>query len=246
MKEKLRITGIFLIVVVLVGGGFLIQKVQAQGSGTIPIIGDEPLRTVSVNGSGQVSGQPDRAVVRLGVQTEAESAQDAFNQNAAQMESLLAALQDADVASQDIQTQTIQLQPRYEQQDGSRTLVGYTAVNIVQITVRQIDDLGSILDAAVAAGGNTVEDIRFEISDLSDLLEQARDAAMMDAESKAQQLASLAGASLGEVLTIDETSQPPQPLEVSSVSMEAAAVPVQPGTESIQVTVQVTWRLQVP
>jgi uncharacterized protein YggE len=123
-------------------------------------------------------------------------------------------------------------------------VVGYTAVNIVEVKVKNLDRLGELLDAAVKAGGNTVEGINFEVSDAATLLDQAREAAMQDAKHKAEQLASLADASLGNVLTINEVSNTPRPVTRAGVVAAQAAVPVAPGTESIQVDVQVTWLLQ--
>lgn len=211
----------------------------------------EPLRTVSVSGQGQVDAQPDVAVVRMGVQTEAESAEQALRDNSSRMQALLDALRNAGISSEDIQTQTVQLQPRYEdqpQQQGqgaTRTLAGYVATNTVQVRARDLDNLGTLLDAAVEAGGNTIEGIRFEVSDTTGLLDQAREAAMNDARHKAEQLASLAGASLGDVLTINESGVPRPTAARETVALsQAQAVPIEPGTQSIDVSIQVTWLLQ--
>jgi uncharacterized protein YggE len=209
---------------------------------------NEVQRTVSVSGSGQAEAQPDQATVRLGVQTEAESAEQALADNNAKMQSLLDSLQQAGVASEDIQTQAIQLQPRYDQQpeqQGTGPIVtGYTATNIVEVKIKNLDTLGELLDAAVQAGGNTVEGINFEVSDSAALLDQAREAAMQDARHKAEHLVSLADATLGNVLTINEFSNTPRPVARAGVAMaEAQAVPIAPGTQSIQIDVQVTWLL---
>jgi uncharacterized protein YggE len=209
---------------------------------------NEVQRTVSVSGSGQAEAQPDQATVRLGVQTEAESAEQALADNNAKMQSLLDSLQQAGVASEDIQTQAIQLQPRYDQQpeqQGTGPIVtGYTAANIVEVKVKNLDTLGELLDAAVQAGSNTVEGINFEVSDSAALLDQARETAMQDARHKAEHLVSLADATLGNVLTINEFSNTPRPVARAGVAMaEAQAVPIAPGTQSIQIDVQVTWLL---
>jgi uncharacterized protein YggE len=210
-------------------------------------VSSEAQRTVSVSGSGQAEAQPDQATVRLGVQTDAESAEQALAENNTKMQSLLDTLQQAGVASEDIQTQAIQLQPRFiqqpEQQAVGQALDGYTAANTVEVKVKNLDTLGELLDVAVKAGGNTVEGITFEVSDSTALLDQARKAAMLDAQHKAEQLVSLADATLGNVLTLNEFSNPPRPVARAGVA-EAQAVPIAPGTQSIQVDVQVTWLLQ--
>ena len=210
---------------------------------------NQPQRTLSVSGSGTVSGRPDVAVVTLGVQTDAEEAAAALSQNSDQMQALVDALTGAGIAEKNIQTQVVRLQPQYQQSDsgsGSTSeLVGYRATNLVEVRVEELDTLGQILDAAVQAGGNTIENISFEISDSTDLVTQAREAAWNDALAKAQQLADLAGAELGPVMTISETSRAPSPIIERAVAAQAAApVPIQAGTQDVEVDISVTWTLQ--
>jgi uncharacterized protein YggE len=124
-------------------------------------------------------------------------------------------------------------------------LAGYTATNLVGVRVRALDALGGILDAAVQAGGNRIEGIRFEASDPAAPLDQAREAAWNDAQHKAEQLARLAGVELGEVLTISESGRGPQPIVEQFVAAEApAAVPIEPGSQTIEVDLQVIWNVR--
>ena len=208
---------------------------------------DSPRRTVNVSGTGQISAQPDVAVVTLGVQTEAEEAATALTENSQQMQALMDVLKDADIATEDIQTQVVRLYPRYEQQpgeEGQRELVGYTASNVVEVRLRDLEAVGNVLDAAVQAGGNRIEGIHFEVSDPAAYLDQARDAAWNDAQHKAEQLADLAGVELGEVLAISESGRVPQPRVEQAVMAEAAAaVPIEPGSQTVEVDLQVTWLL---
>ncbi len=123
------------------------------------------------------------------------------------------------------------------------------AVNVVEARVRELDELGDLLDAAVQAGGNQIQGIRFEIQDPSVLLVQARDAAWEDALAKAQQLADLAGAELGPALTIQEFSRTPRPYEAAravAFDVQAAPVPIEAGEQSVQIEVQVTWQMLEP
>jgi hypothetical protein len=210
-------------------------------------------RTLNVSGTGEATAQPDTAVVTLGVTTEAKEAGDALEENSTRMSAVIDALKAAGIASEDIQTQTIRLSPRYERpapRQGTTPpaeLVGFTATNIVEVRVREISSLGETLDAAVKAGGNQIQGIRFEISDRSELYDQAREAAWEDARNKAEQLAGLAGAELGPVVTISESSYTPVPYVERAMAFAAdASVPVEPGTQSVQISVQVTWSLQEP
>jgi uncharacterized protein YggE len=218
-------------------------EVQAQTPSTTS--GD---RTVTVSGIGEVSATPDTAVVTLGVNTQAESAADALSENNTKMQALISTLKSNGVAAKDIQTSTIQLYPVYESNSSSSsqpTITGYQATNLVTVTIHDLANLGTLLDLSVQAGGNTIQGINFKVSDQTTLLEDARKAAVADALNKAQQLASLTGATLGDVLTIQETGGQPSPVVIrESVAMSAAAVPVEPGTQTIQLQVQITWALQ--
>ena len=220
-------------------------------------------RTVSVSGSGQVNATPDVAVVTLGVKTNAPTAAEAFSQNNEQSLSLADALKAANIPAEDIQTQQIQLQPQYQQPQpsmqapqessgsmGSGTrgvnqppeLIGYTAINAVEVRMGQIDQLGALLDSAVQAGGNRIENIRFEFSDTGDLMDQARQAAWDDALHKAEQLATLSDSQLGMVISINDSSRSPQ-IGRSMQFAASAAAPIEPGTQTVEVNLDVTWQL---
>jgi uncharacterized protein YggE len=242
------------ILILAVAGGWLLQADQASVSAApLPQTqqnADNTERTLSVSGSGSVDVVPDMAIVQLGVETQADTASQALSENSDQMNGLINALESAGVSSQDIQTQRIQLQPVYQQPTSGQQnqtppkIVGFSASNVVEVTIRNLNNLGDLLDAAVSSGGNTINSIRFQVSNPQTALDQARENAMNDAQHKAEQLASLAGVELGQVMTISESSStPPTPVVVSAAREQAAAVPVQPGTESIQVNVQVTWEL---
>jgi uncharacterized protein YggE len=220
-----------------------------------PPIGPEPqARSVTVSGSGQINVQPDVGVVVVGVQTEAAEAGNVLAQNNEQMQAVIDALTEAGVAEDDIQTQTVQLQPIRPMPPPDQpfpapgvtqamTPTSFVATNLVQVRVRAVEDLGTVLDAAVEAGANRVESIRFEVSNPLEALVQARDAAWEDARQKAEQLVGLADAELGEVLTINEATTFPFPTFETYAAFDVAAVPVQPGAQTVTVNIQVTWRL---
>ena len=215
-------------------------------------------RTVNVSGTGSALATPDIAYVDLGVTSDAKTAREALSQNNQQMQSLMTALTAAGIANADIRTQTIQLYPRYNNnnppqpvtpgQTGETTneLIGFTATNTVEITVRKLDSLGQVLDQAVTAGSNQIQGIRFDVTNATLMMDQARETAMGDAIHKAQQLASLAGASLGMVVTVNENSNPPifYGAVGGMMAAQAESVPVSPGSQKITVNVQVTWELR--
>ena len=213
--------------------------------------GDSVQRTIHVNGTGQVTAEPDVGLITVGVETQAEEAGAALSQNSEQMQAVVDALTKASVPAENIQTQQVQLSPRYAEQRSTepnaparQEVVGYTATNIVEVRVEALDTVGDLLDAAVTAGANRVQGISFEISNPGDVVRQAREAAWQDAKDKAEHLAGLAGVTLGGVVTINETSGSPVPVLRAGVGGATAAVPIQPGSQNIEVDIAVTWMLE--
>jgi len=209
-------------------------------------------RTISTSGTGQVSVTPDTVIVSLGVQTEDADAGAAASQNAAQMDGVITALEDGGVATKDIRTQVVRLSPRYAQptpqpggtEAGPPEIVGFTATQIVDVTIRQIDSAPSVIDNAVQAGANLIQGIDFQVANPGTAYDEARTAAWEDAMHKAQQLADLSGSTLGMVMTINEYSRTASPVAERVLGAGGgAAVPIQPGSQMIEVDVQVTWLL---
>lgn len=229
-----------------------VQPVRAQ-TGTATEAA--PLRrSVSVNGTGSASVLPDMAVITLGVQSDAPTAREALTENNEQMDAVLSAVRQAGIANADIRTQAVQLYPRYDtspqpvegQGGGTNNLTGFTAANTVEITVRDIENLGALIDQSVTAGSNQIQGIRFDVSAPNQALDEAREAALSDARHKAQQLAELTDSSLGQVITVTEGSRGPifyQNIAVDAIAAEES-VPVAPGSQMVTVDVQVTWELQ--
>lgn len=245
-KNILYLTGI-LLAAALILGGLNFSSAFAQTPTQTPE-GEELNRFIRVNGAGSAAAQPDTAIIVVGVRTEAEEASAALTENNEQVSALLAALDQAGIAQEDIQTQRINLNPRYEEQPGQPgqpVVTGYEAVNTVEVKVRDIDNVGQILDTTVQAGGNLIEQIRFEVNDSSTVMGQAREAAFDDAREKAEQLAGLAGAQLGNLISISESTVSfPRPFAVGGEAQEAdRAVPIEPGTQNVQVFLEVTWAI---
>jgi uncharacterized protein len=192
-------------------------------------------RNITVSGRGQVSARPDQAVIYLGVQTEARNADQALAENNSQTQDLLSALEENGVPARDIQTEAVQ---------PYRQVEGYMAANSVEVTVHDLEQVERLLDVAVKTGSN-VHDIQFEVSNPTHHLDQARQAAIENAQHKAEQLVSLLDTELGEVLTISEISQMPQPVKPEAPAFDqTSGAPIETGSQLLQVEVQVTWLLR--
>ncbi len=230
---------------VFVGVGVLVLTACSMGPEVSPAMDGDAQRTVSVSGDGEAQATPDVAVVRLGVETEADQAATALSQNSDRMNMLVEVLKASEIDTEDIQTERVQVQPRYAQVDGEQEprLVGYVATNVVEVRVRQLSALGDLLDAAVEAGGNRIEGLRFEFSDPAPMMARAREAAWQDAATKAEQLAALAGMDVGSVVSINESSHLPRPVVLERAESMDARAPIEPGTQSVNVSLQVSWQL---
>lgn len=220
------------------------QSVQAQNTDGA----QKPSRTIAVSGSGEVQAEPDMAQINVGVTSEADSAGDAVTQNNEAMEELLRYLKTAGIAEKDVQTRQFNLSPRYQQDrrggSSSQKIIGYQVTNQVQIRVRDLSDLGTVLDEVVRAGANDINGIQFMIANDQDLMDEARRNAIADAKRRANILSEAAGVKLGQVIEIIEGAGDPGPGPQPRMMMAAeAGVPIARGEQTLTSQVQVVFAL---
>lgn len=199
-------------------------------------------RTVTVNGTGTVSSVPHEADFTLGVSATAKTATAATSANAAEMTRVIAALKSNGVASADIQTAQISLQPN--QNDAGTKVIDYTATNSVTVDIRDLSKAGTIIDAAVSAGANQVEGPTLTVTGQQELYRAALKAAIADARTRAQAIADAAGEKLGKLRSASETSSAPISFGAAKSALPGAAVtPVEPGTVKTEADVTATYDL---
>jgi hypothetical protein len=219
-------------VVVAGGAGGAVGDTSATGS---------TVRSITVTGSGAALSVPNRAAFSFGVTTQAKTASAALNGNNAEMRKVIDAIKKAGVAARDVQTSSVSLSPRYSQ--NGEDIVGYTASNIVNATIRGVSKSGAVIDAAVGAGANQVYGPSFTRSDEAVFYRRALSAAVANARGKAQSLAGAAKVRLGPVRSIVEQSVGPVPLAEKAAAADAGA-PIEPGTQRIEATVTVEFGLR--
>lgn len=206
------------------------------------------VRTITATGTGRIAVRPDTAVVQLGAETRAPSLADATADVARRMSAVLERIRALGVAERDVTTVTYAIDPvvapRRGEEEPTRIL-GYRVANVVQVRIRQLDAVGRILDAAVAAGVNTLRGLTFTVADLEAVEAQARKLAVQNAAAKARQLAEAAGAMLGELVLLTDGVPPPvpRPLAVGRAELAVAPGPVEPGQLEIVVTVAAHYRI---
>ncbi len=198
---------------------------------------------ITVVGSGTADVVPDVADWSLGVRSQAATASDALSANASAMKAVLAALEDAGVSKQDLQTTEVSLYP--ETADDGRTVTGYSASSNVTATVRKLDDAGKVVDAAVRAGANDVYGPNLHPSSTDEAYGQAVDKAFDDARAHAEAIAAKAGVSLGAPVAIVEGGgYVPGPMTTYDAAAGAAEMaPVEPGTQQVSASLTVTFAI---
>jgi hypothetical protein len=223
-----------------------------------PILGAAPMtpaeaqekpagRLVMVAGHGSVEAAPDAAQVTTGVVTEAATARDALTANNAAMRKVVDGLKAAGIDAMDIQTQQFQIHPRYRtyKDRDAQQIEAYVVRNQVAVKVREIARLGGILDQVVTLGANQARSISFIVSDAERRKDEARRKAIENATHRARLLAEAAGAKLGPVLTItEEVTGPASPRPMVARSMAAESVPIEAGSETLTVRVEVSFALE--
>ncbi|MFM9939248.1 MAG: SIMPL domain-containing protein [Hyphomicrobiaceae bacterium] len=205
-------------------------------------------RVITVSASGTVAAEPDLALISTGVLSEAATARDALTQNTAAMKKIIDGLKGAGIEPKDIQTVHFGIQPRYvHSKDGQPPrITGYQVINNLRITVREVARLGEVMDGVVTLGANQAGGIAFEVSKAETLKDEARRVAMANALRRAKLFADAAGAKVGPVISISEEVQGggPRPMVQTRAAMSADSVPVEAGSKTLEVRVQVTWALE--
>lgn len=211
-----------------------------------------PQATISISADGQSTLVPDMATVSLSVVSEAEAADTALDENSASMAKVMAALKETGIADKDMQTNNFSINPRYAQikdDDGTTTseINGYQVRNGLDVKVRDLSNLSAVLDQSIKLGVNSGGNISFSNSDPAAAEDEARKDAVANAIAKAQTLAEAAGVSLGNVLSITESSSAPSPVMFRAEAIMAKAAPmptVAAGENTYSVTVNMTFAIE--
>lgn len=212
------------------------------------------IRTISVNGIGEVKGTPDEAHLTAGVLTEAKTAADALANNSRRMNQVFATLKRLGIPEKNIQTSNFNISPRYADADPGQPyvpqVIGYQVTNTVQVTVDGVDRVGPAIDALVSSGANQSQGIFFTIADPKPLEREARQKAVREAIEKARTIAEAAGLRLVRILTVNEGGGYAAPVPIFAQRMAAEAVPAPPpppvaaGEATVMVNVSLVYEVQ--
>jgi uncharacterized protein YggE len=209
-------------------------------------------RTVNVSGTGEVVAEPDLAHVTLGVEARKPTMAEARAAVSATVERVLALTKDLRIDPKLVNATRLQVQPEYSwnEKDRKRVLLGYFVSRQVQVELRDLEQLGALLERAVDAGVNQVNDPVLDSSRRKSLEREAMARAVEDARLNAETLARAAGVKLGAVRSLNgSASAPPMPMYRQQVAMaDAAPAPeasYQPGEMRFSASVNAEYDLVV-
>lgn len=201
---------------------------------------------IRVSGTANVEVASDRARLRFALETEAKSAAEAADANAAQMSAVLDAVRAAVGDDGSIGTSGYGLSPIYSRPEpgGRQTITAYRAQNHVEVTLTDVDRVGAVLDAAVRAGANRVAELSFFAADTGPARLEAIREATATARAEAEVLAAALGGTLGQPLEVGVSNSGGAPMyRMRTAEMAMADTPVEVGAQTVSVTVNVTFRL---
>ena len=210
-----------------------------------------PAQTITVLGQGSAFASPDIARVSVGVETSGETISEAVTENEVMMNAILAALAATGIADKDIQTMNYSIQldrypepmPRVESSGEPQPV--YRVSNMVNVTIRDLEAVGDVLDAVIEAGANNIWGVTFALEDKTEAQAEARAVAVEDALARATALAELNGVALGPVMAISEViggGMAPMAIQVERAAAGGSAI--SPGELELGYQVQVTYFIE--
>jgi len=214
------------------------------------------MRTITVVGEGTARLSPDIAQATIGVDVVADTVQEATQEASETMEAVMDALSEAGIADEDMQTTgyNIWVERGFapapgpaETEPATGEQVRYHVTNNVSVIIRDIDDIGNVLNAAIEAGANNIFGVNFAVDDVAEFRTQARNDAVENARERAEELAGLTGTQVGRVISISEViGQPGIPFATAQMAdgLGGGAGPISPGQLQFTERIQITYELQ--
>lgn len=207
-------------------------------------------RQLNASGQGKVYIVPDLAYIYIGVRVQTTSLSDSLNQSNQKAAEIASQLKELGVDAQDIQTSAFNVYPQQNyDQNGQPTETDYVVENTVNVTLRDLNKLGQVLDAVVRSGANSINGISFDVADRATAEAQARELAIKDAQASAAEIAKISGVSLGDLISVNvyNSSSPATVYEGKgggAMSATSGQVPVAAGQLLITADANVAYAIK--
>ena len=247
MKKNLKTLLCAVLGVVMILG---LAGCGAAFAGSVPAA--EPKPEITVSASGTVRLEPDKATVSFGVTTQEPTAEAAQSKNSEAVNNVIAVLTQNGVEEKSIRTTNYNMYPQYDYSEGGeQRIIGYVVYSTMSVEDQDIDELGKLLSACVAAGINHIDSVRYLCSGYDEAYRQALAQAVAASRDKAETLAAAAGKKLGDVVAATEGWQDTSARYgkgsmtsgtfAMETALDAGAPVIQPGETEISASVTVTY-----
>ena len=212
-----------------------------------------PERSVTTSGQAHIRLAPDRAWVTVGIEARAPKPQEAQKKAALAMTGIQTALKALGIPADAIRTVSFSLNADWDYQARQRVLRGYVVSNLVEVKVDDLAVVADVLDKSIAAGGNQIHGVRWDLQERDKVERDALRRAVEDAKQRAEVSVAAAGARLGPVLRISEQRyDSPRQMDMmmrqeamaAGVANAPPATPISPGEIEVRATVVVAFSIQ--
>nr|WP_232337030.1 SIMPL domain-containing protein [Lysinibacillus timonensis] len=203
------------------------------------------LRVIIVTGNGEINVAPNIAELRIEVVTEGMDIQEAQKTNTASMNQIIQALLQLNINREDIQTAAFNIFPRYDYVEGRQVFRGYEVTNALTVKVRNINNIGRVIDEAVKNGANRISSIEFKLDNEYQFYHQALQIALLNAISKARTIANTLQLHYSPQpieITEESVEVPPILYRAAALSQDSFETPIEQGLISVKAEVRVKFQ----
>lgn len=201
------------------------------------------MRKMTVIGHGQIAVEPDIATIQIEVSTVNDQVSIAQEQNAQIMNQVIESILQLGIPRENIKTISYTISPQYDYVDGKQIFKGYEVNNAIIVKITDVQQVGTVIDTAVANGANRVSNIQFSVEDATNYKQEAITEALQDANLKARTIAeSLQLHVQPQPIRIIEEDNRMSPEPFYSVAMaDKSSTPIEKGQIMITATMRVQY-----
>lgn len=201
-------------------------------------------RTITVTGNGKVSAKPDYVQLQIEVLTKGNEVSQAVQENAAIMEHVISSLLTLGIPREDIQTSVYTISPSYDYIDGKKVFRGYEVANTITVKIRDINQIGIVIDTAVKNGANSVSGIQFKIEHAERYYQQALSLALQNAQKKANTIAKTMHLQIPPypIQITEESVVEPILYKTAAITGQSVTTPIEPGLITVNATLSVKFK----
>jgi uncharacterized protein YggE len=257
MLKKIWLVALAAVLVVLVATVPAISEVASNpASISVPAssgaaVAQTTGKTIIVHGTSTINLKADFGSINLGVNTKGATVAEAQAANKETMDKVIAAIRDQGVAEEDIVTSSFNVYANYDYQYSKLTegdsVSGYQVENMLMVTVRDLNKISGVLDAAMGAGANQTYGITFSSSKQAEAYDEALKAAVQDGARKAGLLAASMEKTLGDLLNMEEKEYSYNlygGAATYKAEDSAAGTPIMSGQIAVNATVTLTYNFE--